>query len=98
MGGNQVIVPEENYPQVRVMVWVEVSFGVGGGNFPRGNCLCMVEIYQQMLQSNNFNRVSYLTISLNHFSNSDDALLVRAKRQILRKNIDYSTGFVFNYL
>ena len=62
------------------------------------NCLCMVEIYQQMLQSNNFNRVYYLTISLKHFSNSDDALLVRAKRQTLRKDIGYSTGFVFNYL
>ena len=32
------------------------------------------------------------------FSSSDDTLLVRVKRQILRKNMDYSTGSVFNYL
>ena len=36
LGGNQVIALEENYPQVRVMVWVGVSFGVGGGQFSSG--------------------------------------------------------------
>ena len=36
VGGNQTIAPEENSPPpVRVRVWVTVSFGVGGGNFPR---------------------------------------------------------------
>ena len=34
---NQTIALEKNCPQVRVRVWVKVSFGAGG-NFPRGNC------------------------------------------------------------
>ena len=29
-GGNQTITPKENYPPVRVRVWLRVSFGVGG--------------------------------------------------------------------
>ena len=36
VGGNQTIAPEENSPPpVRGRVWVTVSFGVGGSNFPR---------------------------------------------------------------
>ena len=51
LGQNQAIAPEDNYPLVRVRVWVRISFGVGGwvwclfvwgggggggGNFPPG--------------------------------------------------------------
>ena len=38
VGGNQTIAIVENWPLVRVRVWVRVSFGVGGrgGKFPRG--------------------------------------------------------------
>ena len=34
-GGQPDNCPKENWPPVRVRVWVRVSFGVGGGNFPR---------------------------------------------------------------
>ena len=30
LGGNQTIVPEENYFPVRVRVWLRISFGVRG--------------------------------------------------------------------
>ena len=29
LGGNQTIVPKENYAPVRIRVWLRVSFGVG---------------------------------------------------------------------
>ena len=35
LGRNQTIAPEDNCPPVRVKDWLKVSFGVGGGNFPR---------------------------------------------------------------
>ena len=41
LGQNQAIAPEDNYPLVRVRVWVRISFGVGGWGwaiFLRGNC------------------------------------------------------------
>ena len=34
-GGQPDNCPKENWPPGRVRVWVRVSFGVGGGNFPR---------------------------------------------------------------
>ena len=35
VGGNQTIVPEKSCLPVRVRIWLRVSFGVGGANFPR---------------------------------------------------------------
>ena len=34
LGDNQTIAPKQNFPLVRVKVWLRVNFGVGG-NFPR---------------------------------------------------------------
>ena len=74
-------------------------------------CLCMVEIYQEMFQSNSFNGndlmvlfnwrwsrlinkhslIRNLNLGVKVFSISDDALLVRAKRQ----NYKEKNGLVY---
>ena len=49
---------------------------------------CIVELYQ-------FLRIYYWLVRI--FNSSGDALLVRVKRENFKKNMDYSTGFVFNH-
>ena len=74
LGGNQAIVPEENYPLVRVRVCVRVSFGVGGQLSQNRvifviKCKCFkLNINIILLNTNNCSQISCFLLNINMFS------------------------------